>query len=96
MGDTGLVVKHLEVDKVNAELKPFHDVVVGCNVVMVVAGLEGHNQDHATVDGVHQHDVVVAATRADGEVAHGVGVELADGLDNNEKIIWSARPGADW
>ena len=64
-----------------------HDVIVCCNAVAVVAGLESFDQDHIAVAVVRQDDVVVADAGADGEAAHIVGVEIAHWLDNNDELI---------
>ena len=87
IGDAGLVVKHLEVDRVTAKLETLNDVVVGCDTVAVVVGLKGFDHDHVTVGVVRQHDVVVALTRAAGELSHVVGVDLADGLNNGKELF---------
>ena len=47
----------------------------------VMVGLEGFNKDGVGVAVVGQHDVLVATARADGEAAHVVSVELADGFN---------------
>ena len=88
VGFAGLVFKHLEVDGVTSKLEVQHDAVVGCNAVAVVTGFEGLDEDHGEVGVVREHDVVVAAVRADGEAAHVVSVELAAlGLDGNEQFF---------
>ena len=87
LGGSDLVVKHLDVDGVAPELEAMHDAVVGYDTVAVVLGLEGFYEDHVAVGVVCQNDVVVAAARADGESAHVVGVELANGLNDDEEFF---------
>ena len=53
----------------------------------VMAGLEGFNKDSVGVAVVGQHDVLVATARADGEAAHVICVELADGFDSDVEFF---------
>ena len=49
--------------------------------------LEGFEQNGIGVDMVRQHNVVVAATGADGEADHVAYVDLADGLTDDVELI---------
>ena len=87
VGSTALVVEYLEVHAVAVLLQAGHDAV-GCGeAVAVVLGLEGLDHDSVGVDVVGEHDVLVAAARADGEAAHVVGVKFADVVDADVKFL---------
>ena len=45
------------------------------------------DEDHVAVGVVREHYVVVAAARADGEAAHVVSVELADGFHDDKQFV---------
>ena len=87
VGGAGPIVKHRGVNRATGELETLYDVVVGCDMVEVVTGLEGLTEDHVAVRVVCQHDVVVTGARADKEAVHVVGVELAHGLDDNKEFF---------
>ena len=87
VGGAGPIVKHRGVNRATGELETLYDVVVGCDMVEVVTGLEGLTEDHVAVRVVCQHDVVVAVVRADREAANAVGVELVDGINGKEEFF---------
>ena len=66
-----------------------HGAVVGCNTVAIVVELKGSNEDDNANVVVSKHDALVATAGVDGETAHVVGEELADGLYQNVKFIGS-------
>ena len=70
-----------------SKLELMHDSVVGNDAMAIVSRFEGFDKDHVVVGVVCQHDLVVVAARADGEAVHVVGVELADGLNNNKQFL---------
>ena len=49
-----------------------HDAVVCCDAAVIMVGLEGFNEDDIAIAVVSEHDILVAAVRADVETAHGV------------------------
>ena len=53
----------------------------------IMVGLEGFNKDSIGVAVVGQHDVLVATVRADGEAAHVISVELADGFNQDVEFF---------
>ena len=61
-------------------LERHNDAVVHRDVVSVVPGLEGFDQNYIGVDVVCQHKVVVAAAVSDVEADHVVCAELDDRL----------------
>ena len=83
----GLVVKDLVFDDMVTLFEVVHDVSRGWNVVGVVLGLEGLNEDDVGVTVVGEHDVLVTTSRTDGEAAHVVGEELTDGPDPDVKFV---------
>ena len=83
----GLIVKELVFDYMAALLEFRHDASVGWDVVAVVFGLEGLDEDDVGVAVVGEHDVLVATARTDGEATHVVGEELADGSDPNMEFV---------
>ena len=70
-----------------AILETRHDAVVRRDVVSVLPGLEGFDQNGIGVDVVRQHNSVAAVAVADGEAAHVVCVELADGLNDDVDLL---------
>ena len=50
-------------------------------------GLEGLDHDSVGVDVLGEHDVLVAAARADGEPARIIGVEFADVVDLDKEFF---------
>ena len=51
-----------------------HDAAVGRNVVAVMTGLKGFNQDGVTVAMECEHDVSVSRAVADGKPAHAISI----------------------
>ena len=84
---TSIVVEDLVFNKVAMVLERGHDAGVGGDVVGVVFGLEGFDKDKVGVAVIGEHDVLVAAVRTDGEAAHVIGENLANGLDPNMKLV---------
>ena len=87
VGSVVLVVEYLEISAVAILLEADHDAVGSSKAVAVVLGLEGLDHDDVGVAVVGEHDVLVAAARADGEAAHVVGVKFADVVDSNKKFF---------
>ena len=84
---TGLIVEDLVFGDVAALLELGYDSDVGGDTVAVVFGLKGSNRDDVGLAVVCKHDVLVAAARTDGDAAHVISKELADGLDPNVAIV---------
>ena len=93
---TGFVVEDLGSDGVSARLETVHDGVVGGNLVFVLAGLEGGLEDGVGVAVVGDHDVLIAATGADGEASGVVCVQLFDGLDLDVDFVGAGRRAGCW
>ena len=74
------VFEDLVVDDVTASLEAGHDASVGSYVVAVFSCLEGLDEDGVCIAVVGDHQVLVAATGADGEASCVVCVERADGF----------------
>ena len=73
---TGFVVEDLEVNAVAFGLEASHDVVVGGKMVAIIARLKCRDKDGVGVDVVGKHDVSVATSGADRELAHVISVDL--------------------
>jgi len=72
---------------VASKLEALHDAVVSGDAMAIVARFKRFDEDNVAVGVVREHYVVVAAARADGEAAHVVSVELADGFDDDEQFV---------
>ena len=70
-----------------AILETRHDAVVRRNEVSVVPRLEEFDHNGIGVDVVRQHNVVVSTEGADGEAAHVICVELADGITDDVEFL---------
>ena len=64
-------------------LESVQDAVCCGKAVAIILILERLDQDEVLVYMIYEHDEVVAAAVAEGESAHFVGVELANGLNPN-------------
>ena len=64
-------------------LESVQDAVCCGKAVAIILLLERLDQDEVLVYMIYEHDEVVAAAVAEGESAHFVGVELANGLNPN-------------
>ena len=70
-----------------AILETRHDTVIRRDLVSVVPGLEGFNQNGIGVDVLRQHNVVVAVAVSDGEASHVICVEFAYGLNDDVEFF---------
>ena len=70
-----------------AILETCHDAVVRRDAVLVLPGMEGFDQNGIGVDVVRQHNVVIDSVGADGEAAHFICVELADGIKYDVEFL---------
>ena len=86
IGSAALVVNYLEINAVAILLEAGHDAVGSGEAVVVMLGLKGLDHDDVGVDVVGEHDVLVAAARADGEAAHVVRINFADVVDSDEEF----------
>ena len=87
----GSFVKYLEVHLVATLMEAVHDPLVGSDMMEVLLGLEGIDQDFVAAAVVGQHDVLVATTRSDGETTHVIGVEFSGVLNTDVKFVGSDR-----
>ena len=77
---TGFVIKDLQVDAVAAGFEAFHDGGVGGNVVGIILGLEWGLEDCIGVEVLGNHNVLIAAARANGGAAGVFCVQLTNML----------------
>jgi hypothetical protein len=69
-------------------LEALHDVVAGCTMAAVLAGLDDLNQDHNEASMIRRHGVLVTGTRKEDRALHAVNVEPTDWLNDNLWIAW--------
>ena len=72
-------------------MEAVHDPLVGSDMMEVLLGLEGIDQDFVAAAVVGQHDVLVATTRSDGETTHVIGVEFSGVLNTDVEFVGSDR-----
>ena len=83
----GFVVDHLESDYMVTILETAHDRVVCFDAVLVLSVLEGDVKDNVGVSMIGNHDVLVAATGAEGGSASVVNVKFGDGFNADVDFI---------
>jgi hypothetical protein len=96
VGCTSLIVQDLEINCKTAGCQSGHDIIVGCNAMLVAPGLEGLLEDEITIGVIGCHDILVAQMGLDWETAHIICVELADGLNMDEYFIGRSIRGDGW
>ena len=65
-----IVFEHLVFNGLDTVLEAVNDAVVGIDVVVVVLGLEGFNEEDVAFTVVGKHDILVAYAGADREATH--------------------------
>ena len=78
---SGIVFEHLVFKGLYTVIDAGNDAVVGVDVVVVVLGLEGFNDEDVAFTVVGKHDILVAYAGADREATHVAIVHISGGKD---------------
>ena len=87
VGCAAFLVKDLEVDAMAALCEAGHDPICGSEAVAVVAGFEWLHQYYIGVHMIGEHHEVVAASGANREPTHVIGVKLSDGFRCDVELL---------
>ena len=78
-----LVIENLKFSLIALPSEAFHKVVIGCNAILVLLGLEGGGRDYIGFAMVGGQYVLVTAASSDGEASIIVCVKLGHGFFPN-------------
>ena len=87
----GFVVEELVLNNVSALLEAGHDAGVCRDMVAILVGMEGFDENDVGVAMASNNEVLVAAAGAEWEAACVVGVESAGGIDPEVELFGSVR-----
>ena len=87
----GFVVEELVLNNVSALLEAGHDAGVCRDMVAILVGMEGFDENDVGVAMASNNEVLVAAAGAEWEAACVVGVESAGGLEPEVDLFGSVR-----
>ena len=87
----GFVVEELVLNNVSALLEAGHDAGVCRDMVAILVGMEGFDENDVGVAMASNNEVLVAAAGAEWEAACVVGVESAGGLEPEVELFGNIR-----
>ena len=87
----GFVVEELVLNNVSALLEAGHDAGVCRDMVAILVGMEGFDENDVGVAMASNNEVLVAAAGAEWEAACVVGVESAGGLEPEVELFGNVR-----
>ena len=76
-----IIFEHLVFNGLDTVLEAVNDAVVGIDVVVVLLGLEGFDEEDVAFTVVGKHDILVASAGADREATHVAIVQIVGGKD---------------